>query len=159
LVVWLAVRYLRLHEFYELARLASRGMQQTRAISFNVQVRRAAEELERATAWEEIERILAGLFAASEFDGVRLTVQRDNQPRREYRLEGGEFRPEVAPIHSDEWGIHLPFGVGPTSAACGELAVFRRYGRKPLLTDTNLLVEVLRPALAHAAARVSPPTA
>lgn len=157
LVVWLAVRYLRLHEFYELARLASRGVQQTRAIGFNVKVRTAADALERAESWADIQRLLAALFSESEFDGVRLTVQRDGEPRREYRLEGDEFKRESKLIQSDEWGIHIPFGIGPRGALNGELAVFRRYGRRPLLTDTNLLVEVLRPALARAASRVAPP--
>ena len=78
-------------------------------------------------------------------------------PRREYRLEQGEAREERVPIAQDEWGVHLPFEVGPSGAVHGELAAFRRYGRGHLLTDVNLLVEVLRPALAAAASRVMPP--
>jgi UDP-GlcNAc:undecaprenyl-phosphate GlcNAc-1-phosphate transferase len=157
IVVWLAVRHLRVHEVYELARLASRGMQQPKAISFNVGLRRAADDLERAVSWDGILRILAGLFASSEFDGVRLVLQPPGMPRREYRLEAGELREEPVPIQHDEWGVHLPFTVGPTGALRGELAVFRRYGRRDLLTDVNLIVEVLRPALAKAAGRVAPP--
>lgn len=159
LVVWFSVRYLRLHEFYELARLASRGIQQTRAIQFNVALRRAAEALNRAGDWNDIVRILADLFAESEFDSVRLVLSRAGEPRREYRLERGEVREEKAPIHDDEWGVHLPFRVGPDGATTGEIAAFRRYGRRPLLTDVNLIVEALRPALVSAAARVSPPLA
>jgi UDP-GlcNAc:undecaprenyl-phosphate GlcNAc-1-phosphate transferase len=160
IVVWLAVRYLRLHEFYELGRLASRGIQQSRAISFNVALRRAADALERAERWEEILGVVSGLFVASEFDGVRLVLQPgdDGARRREYRLAaGGELQEQVVPIQSDEWGVHLPFLVGRDGGLQGELAVFRRYGRRPLLTDVNLIVEVLRPALARAAARVPPP--
>lgn len=159
LVVWLSVRYLRLHEFYELARLASRGIQQTRAIQFNVSLRRAAEQLGAASDWEAIVAILAGLFSESEFDSVRLVLRRPDEARREYRLEGGEVREEVQTIHDDEWGVHLPFRIGPDGATTGELAVFRRYGRRPLLTDVNLIVEALRPALLQAAARVAPPLA
>jgi hypothetical protein len=158
-VVWLAVRHLRLHEFFELARLASRGMTQTRAISFNVQVRRAADSLERCTSWDDIVRVLGDLFAESEFDAVRLVVQ-PGQPgaaRHEYRFVGGQLVPRAEPIQSDEWGVHLPFEFG-SGGARGELAVFRRYGRRPLLTDVNLVVDTLRPALGRAAGRVAAPT-
>lgn len=158
-VVWLSMRHLRLHEFFELARLAQRGFTQTRAIQFNVSVRRAADGLDRVRSWDEIVRILADLFAESEFDGVRLTLRptNDESGRREFRLEGGEIVEESVPILVDEWGVHMPFPVGPDGRTKGELAVFRRYGRSALLTDVNLIVEVLRPALGKAAGRVSPP--
>jgi hypothetical protein len=58
---------------------------------------------------------------------------------------------------ADEWGVHIPFQLGPGGTMQGELAVFRRLARRPLLTDVNLLVEVLRPALNAAASRVAPP--
>jgi UDP-GlcNAc:undecaprenyl-phosphate GlcNAc-1-phosphate transferase len=159
-MLWLSVRYLHLHEFYELARVAQRGMVRGRAISFNVDVRRAAQTLERAQTWEEIETALAGLFASSEFDAVRLAMYDGGPgtPRREYLLEHGSIVEQRVAIKQDEWGVHIPFQVGPGGAIHGELAVFRRYGRRQLLTDVNLLVEVLRPALAAAAGRVTPPT-
>jgi UDP-GlcNAc:undecaprenyl-phosphate GlcNAc-1-phosphate transferase len=157
-VVWLAVRHLRLHEFFELARIASRGMSSTRAISFNVQVRRAADALEKAQTWDEIVDLLAQLFDESEFDSVRLIVQsaRADIPRQEYRFEGGGLIASKVTIQPDEWGVHLPFQIGGDGAR-GELAVFRRYGRKPLLTDVNLIVESLRPSLSRAAERVPAP--
>jgi UDP-GlcNAc:undecaprenyl-phosphate GlcNAc-1-phosphate transferase len=159
-VVWLAVRHLRLHEFFELARLAQRGITQTRAIQFNVSVRRAADGLDRVRTWDEIVFLLAKLFAESEFDGVRLVIRLVGQDhRREFRLEGGTFVEESVPILADEWGVHLPFPVGPDGRTNGELAIFRRYGRSALLTDVNLIVEVLRPALSKAAGRVAPPPA
>ena len=158
-VLWVSVRYLHLHEFYELGRLAQRGIAQGRAISFNVEVRRAAQTLERAQSWEEVEAMLARLFANSEFDAVRLAIYSGGPgtPRREYLLERGEIIEQRVPIKQDEWGVHIPFQVGPDGAIHGELAMFRRYGRRQLLTDVNLLVEVLRPALAAAAGRVTPP--
>jgi len=158
-VLWFSVRYLRVHEFYELARIARRGITQGRAISFNVEVRRAAQVLERAATWMDIEVVLARLFDASEFDAVRLAIYDGGPgtPRREYSLERGTVLEQPVPIGADEWGVHLPFQVGPGGAVHGELAAFRRYGRRQLLTDVNLLVEVLRPALAAAAARVLPP--
>ncbi|HEY2804710.1 MAG TPA: MraY family glycosyltransferase [Gemmatimonadales bacterium] len=157
-IVWLAVRHLRLHEFFELARIAQRGMSSTRAISFNVQVRRAADQLAKAQTWDEIVDQLSRLFGASEFDVVRLIVQKSGpgSPRREYHLENGFIVERKRPIQPDEWGVHVPFAIGPDGAR-GELAVFRRYGRKPLLTDVNLLVEALRPSLSQAAGRVPAP--
>jgi UDP-GlcNAc:undecaprenyl-phosphate GlcNAc-1-phosphate transferase len=156
-VVWLAVRHLRLHEFFELARLAQRGVTQTRAIGFNVQVRRAADALERCTSWDEIVQVLGGLFAESEFDGVRLVLTpAEGGARQEYRFDGGRLVARTEPIQADEWGVHLPFEFGGGGAR-GELAVFRRYGRRPLLTDVNLVVDALRPALAKAAGRVPAP--
>lgn len=157
-IVWLAVHHLRLHEFFELARIARRGMSSTRAISFNVQVRRAADALEKTTSWDQIVDLLAKLFAESEFDAVRLIVQKHGvgSPRREYRLEDGLIVERKVPIQGDEWGVHLPFEIGHDGAH-GELAVFRRYGRAPLLTDVNLIVESLRPSLSKAAGRVTAP--
>ncbi len=157
-IVWLAVRHLRLHEFFELARIAQRGMSSTRAISFNVQVRRAADELAKVKSWDEIVDLLARLFGASEFDVVRLIVQKagPGSPRREYHLEGGLIVERNRPIQSDEWGVHLPFAIGADGAR-GELAIFRRYGRSVLLTDVNLIVESLRPSLSEAAGRVPAP--
>jgi len=154
---WLAVRHLRLHEFFELARLARRGIAQPRAISFNVQVRRAADALDEAATWDEIVALLARLFAEGEFDSVRLVVQAaPGAPRHEYRLDNGAVVERRVAILDDEWGVHLPFEIGRDGAR-GELAVFRRYGRPALLTDVNLIVESLRPSLSRAAGRVAAP--
>lgn len=157
--IWFGVRYLHLHEFYELARMARRGIAQTQAISFNVEVRKAAVALESVESWEHLVRTLARLFEAGDFDDVRVTLQeaRPGAPRREFRLQGGEVLEGVVALQDDEWGVHLPFQLGADGRARGELAAFRRYGRRALLTDVNLLVEVLRPALAAAASRVRPP--
>ena len=157
-VVWLAVRHLRLHEFFELGRLAQRGVTQTKAIGFNVQVRRASDALEHCASWDEIVGVLGMLFEESEFDGVRLVmVPPGPQSRRhEFRFEGARLVERAEPIQADEWGVHLPFDIG-SGGARGELAIFRRYGRRPLLTDVNLIVDGLRPALAKAAGRVAPP--
>ena len=158
-VAWLAVRYLHLHEFAELARLARRGMTQTQAIAFNVELRKAAVALRSAASWEEFTATLAHAFAESEFDGVRLTMQpaAGGGRRRDFELEDGMFREHARAAAADEWGIHIPFQVGPLGGVRGELAVFRRYGRRPLLADLNLLVETLRPALEEAATRFEAP--
>jgi UDP-GlcNAc:undecaprenyl-phosphate GlcNAc-1-phosphate transferase len=158
-LVWLSVRHLRLHEFSELARIAQRSLVGTRAIAFNVEVRKAAHALERAAAWDDIVAALARLFTESEFDAVRLSLHEKDQgtPRREFLLQRGAIIEQPVEVKADEWGVHLPFQVGHDGAVHGELAMFRRYARRQLLTDVNLLVEVLRPALAAAASRVAPP--
>ena len=158
-VVWFAERHLKVFELTELARIARRGFVQTRAISFNVDVRKAAHELDRIRTWDEIVGALARLFDRSEFDAVRLALydDRPGQPRREFLLAGGAVREQPVTPTGDEWGVHVPFQIGPAGASRGELAVFRRFGRPALVTDVNLLVEVLRPALAAAAGRVAPP--
>ncbi|MBI4541918.1 MAG: undecaprenyl/decaprenyl-phosphate alpha-N-acetylglucosaminyl 1-phosphate transferase [Gemmatimonadetes bacterium] len=160
-LVWFAVRHLRVHEFYELARIAQRGLSSTHAIAFNVEVRKAAQALERSRDWDDMVGLVARLFATSEFDAVRLTIQPDvpGAPRREYLLENGAAVERSFAVREDVWGVHIPFQVGRDGRVQGELAVFRRYGRRPLLSDVNLLVEVLRPALVVAAGRVSPPAA
>ena len=88
-----------------------------------------------------IERTVAGY---EPFGDVRLLVfpGPPTTGRREYRFEGGELVPRAAPIQADEWGVHLPFAIG-SDGARGELAAFRRYGRRPLLTDVNLVVDIL----------------
>ena len=158
-LVWFAVRHLQVFELTELARIARRGFVQTRAISFNVDVRKAAHELDKTRTWDEIVQALARLFDRSEFDAVRLVLY-DGGPgkaRREFLLEGGELHEQPVAPQADEWGVHLPFQLGAGGVVRGELAVFRRYGRRPLVTDVNLLVETLRPALEAAAERVAPP--
>jgi UDP-GlcNAc:undecaprenyl-phosphate GlcNAc-1-phosphate transferase len=158
-LVWLAVRKLRVYELTELARSAQRGLAQTRAIAFNVDVRKAAHALEGAKSWEEIVATLTRLFDASEFDAVRLTLHDGfpGSPRRQFLLQQGQVIERPVPVHANQWGVHIPFELGGTAGLAGELAVFRSIGRKQLLTDLTLLVEVLRPALAEAAGRVAPP--
>ncbi|HXY69986.1 MAG TPA: MraY family glycosyltransferase [Gemmatimonadales bacterium] len=158
-LVWFAERHLKVFELTELARIARRGFVQTRAISFNVDVRKAAHQLDGAGTWDAVVATLARLFDRSEFDAVRLVLHDGGPgaPRREFLLEGGTIHEQAVAPQPDEWGVHLPFHLGAAGTVRGELAVFRRYGRRALLTDVNLLVEVLRPALAAAAGRVTPP--
>ena len=158
--VWLAFRFLHFHEFAELARLARRGMTQTRAIGFNVELRRAAVALRAASSWEECAAALTDAFADAEFDGVRLVLRpASGAPSREFDLLDGTLPEQGRRAATDEWAIHLPFESGANGGVRGELAVFRRYGRPPLLTDVHLLVETLRPALEEAASRLPAPGA
>jgi UDP-GlcNAc:undecaprenyl-phosphate GlcNAc-1-phosphate transferase len=151
---WMAVRYLRLHEINELARLARRGALQPRSIAMNVQLRRAAERLEGVKNLEDLQDALAILFHGSEFDQVALSVTPGDERRgasQSWCLEDGAFRPGCPERLADEWEVVCPFeGTNWT----GELKLRRRLGRRSLLLDLNLLLEIVQPALGWAARRI-----
>lgn len=154
--VWMVVRYLRLHELNELARLAQRGVLQARSVAMNVQLRRAAERLESARSLPDLQEALAILFTKSEFDQVLLIVtvgeERGGNPRAWY-LDNSTFVEGWPDRHSDEWEVVCPFeGSGWT----GELRLRRRLGRRSLLLDLNLMLEIVQPALTQAAQHISP---
>jgi len=81
ILLWLSIRQLRLFEFTELGRMAYRGFRHRREIAFNVEVRRAAQALERAAVWDDIVAALAKLFTESEFDAVRFRSTREARAR------------------------------------------------------------------------------
>ncbi len=151
---WMTVRYLRLHEINELARLARRGALQPRSIAMNVQLRRAAERLEEAKDLRDLQEALAILFHGSEFDQVALSVNSGEDrvtPSQSWCLEDGVFREGIPDRHSDEWEVVCPFeGTNWT----GELKLRRRLGRRSLLLDLNLLLEIVQPALGRAARQI-----
>lgn len=157
--VWLAARFLRLHELNELARVARRGALQPRAIMMNVGLRRAAERLQSAASLLDILAGLALLFERSEFDEVVVVVAEGPDRRgssRAWRLREGTFVEEWPERHPDEWEVVCPFDGG---AWKGELRLRRRLGRRSLLLDLNLLLEIVQPALNEAARRVRLPVA
>jgi UDP-GlcNAc:undecaprenyl-phosphate GlcNAc-1-phosphate transferase len=151
---WLTARFLRLHELNELARLAQRGALQPRKVAMNVGLRRAAERLEHATRFEDIMEGVAALFAGADFDEVVLVVsaQRDRRgSSRAWQLVGDTFTLGWPTREKDEWEVVCPFeGDGWD----GEIRLRRRLGRRSLLLDLNLLLEVVQPALTQAARRV-----
>ena len=151
---WLVVRYLRLHELNELARLARRGMSEPWGIAFNLRLRRAAEQLEQVATLNDLLEALATLLGKSEFDDIVLRVASGDDRRgstRTWRLTNGQFVADPAPRRPDEWEVVCPFdGNGWT----GALHLRRRLARRSLLLDLNLLMEVLQPAVARAAGRI-----
>ncbi len=152
--VWMVVRFLRLHELNELGRLAKRGALQPRAIALNVELRRASEHLERVETLEDLQEALAILLERSEFDEVVLIVapavdRRGNA--RSWRLANGRFVEEWSRRDRDEWEVVCPFGGDGWS---GELHLRRRLGRRSLLLDLNLLLELVQPALTKAASQI-----
>jgi UDP-GlcNAc:undecaprenyl-phosphate GlcNAc-1-phosphate transferase len=157
--VWLAVRRLQLHELNELARLARRGVLQPRTIAVNLELRRAAERLSRASSMDDLLGALAVLFRRSEFDHVLMLAGPKGERRgksRMWRLEDGTFVPGWSQSSADEWEIVCPFDGG---AWFGELHLRRRLGRRTLIVDLNLVLEVVQPTLTETARRISSPLA
>jgi hypothetical protein len=152
--VWLTARFLRLHELNELARLAQRGALQPRKVAMNVGLRRAAERLERATQFEDIMAGVEALFGGMDFDEVVFVASAGRDRRgssRAWQLVGDRFAEGWPARARDEWEVICPFeGDGWD----GEIRLRRRLGRRSLLLDLNLLLEVVQPALSEAARRV-----
>jgi hypothetical protein len=155
--ILVVVRFLRLHELNELARLARRGVLQPRSIAMNVQLRRAAERLESAQTLSDLHAALAILFHRSEFDEIILTVAPPYDRRNAtltWHLVDDAFREGKVERQHDEWEVTCPFdGVGWV----GSLHLRRRLGRRSLMLDLNLLLEVVQPALDSAAGRIDNP--
>jgi len=156
---WLVSRYLRLHEFNELARVARRGLLKPRSIVMNVELRRAAERLQTARSLADLQDGLAILLRRSEFDVVVLVVTAGNEMRgssRAWRLHEGRFVEDWPPRRPDEWEVVCPFdGKGWR----GELHLRRRLARRSLLLDLNLLMDVVQPALTQAGQNITYPEA
>ncbi len=152
--VWVIARYLRLHELNELGRLVRRGTQQARAVAANVQLRRAVDRLMRAEGLDDLKAGLAVLLEKSEFDEVLLTVFPIKERRGNtlaWRLAGAEFVEQWPKRGVDEWEVVCPF---EGDGWLGELHLRRRLGKKSLLLDFNLLLELVQPALARSASRI-----
>lgn len=152
--VWTIVRYLRLHELNELARVARRGLLRPKTIAANIQLRRAAERLGSARSLADMMAGLALLLERSEFDDVLLLVAPCGERRgqaRAWHLEQGVFVEAWPKRREDEWEIVCPF-VG--SGWSGQLLLRRRLARPSLMLDLNLLMDIVQPALSEAARRI-----
>ncbi len=152
----LLARHLRLPEINELARVARRGLLQPRAIALNVELRRGAERLADAHSLGDLLEALAILFSRSEFDEVVLVVAPAEERRgqaRAWSLQRGAFVEDSAPRGPDEWEVVCPF---EGDGWVGELRLRRRLGRRSLLLDLNLFLDVVQPALSRAAQRIGP---
>ena len=153
--VWIIARHLRLHELNELARLARRGVLQARAIAANVQVRRAVDHLMNADTLDDLKAGLSVLLQNSEFDEIVLTAGPAEERRGRtlaWQLVDGSFVEGWPKLGSDEWEVVCPFEGADWT---GELRLRRRLGKKSLLLDLNLLLELVHPALTQAAGRIN----
>lgn len=153
----LMVRFLRLHEINELARLARRGVLQPRSVAMNVQLRRASERLETVESLQDLQKGLAILFDESEFDEVVLQVAPSAERRGTseiWHLRDGAFVGGAPEARADEWEVLCPFEGADWT---GQLRLRRRLGRRSLMMDLNLFLEVVQPALERAARRIESP--
>jgi hypothetical protein len=104
----------------------------------------------------DILEALAIVFGRSEFDQVLLVVAPAGDRRgrtQTWGLQHGSFVPAAPARGPDEWEVVCPFegdGWG------GELHLRRRMGRRSLLLDLNLFLDVVQPALTRAAHRIPP---
>ena len=155
--VWVVSRHLRLPELNELARIARRGVRQPRVISHNVELRHATERLATARTLDDLKAGIAMLMRRSEFDDILFSVSSGADRRghtQRWRLWEGDFVEDWPERRPDEWEIGCTFeGKGWK----GELVLRRRLGRKAVLVDLNLLVELVQPALTEAASRIEAP--
>jgi UDP-GlcNAc:undecaprenyl-phosphate GlcNAc-1-phosphate transferase len=152
--VWLVVRFFRLHELNELARVAHRGVLKPRSIAINIQLRRAAERLENVRTVADLLEALAILLGKSEFDEVILRIAPSGDRRgtsTTWRLVGSAFVGESIRRRVEEWEVVCPY---QGNGGSGELRLRRRLGRRSLLLDLNLLMEIVQPALAKAAGQI-----
>jgi UDP-GlcNAc:undecaprenyl-phosphate GlcNAc-1-phosphate transferase len=153
--VWLIARHLRLHEMNELARLAKRGVLQARVVAANVQVRRAVDRLTNAHTMSDLKDGLSVLLQNSEFDDVVLTAAPAKERRGNtvaWNLADAVFVEGWPKRRSDEWEVVCPF---EGDGWVGDLRLRRRLGKKSLLLDLNLLMDLVQPALSQSAARIS----
>ena len=152
--VWLVVRYLRLHEFNELAHLAKRGLQSRKALLMNVRMRRGAERIEQAQSIKQICEGLVDLFEKAEFDEVALVISESREMRGRakcWRLDGDQFVEGWPDKKPDEWEVVCPF---QSDDIYGELRLRRRLGRSAILIDLNLLLELVQPSLGRAVSKI-----
>ena len=97
---------------------------------------------------------LSILLQHSEFDEIVLTAGLAEERRGHtmaWQLSGDSFIEGWPKRRSDEWEVVCPFeGAGWT----GELRLRRRLGKRSLLLDLNLLLDLVQPALSQAASRI-----
>jgi UDP-GlcNAc:undecaprenyl-phosphate/decaprenyl-phosphate GlcNAc-1-phosphate transferase len=159
--IWMGVQHLGYLEFGELRRVAQRTVAQRQVFVNNLAIRRAAEELEMATSFQDIHRILGAAFEENDFDGFELRPESYSGSRELLVAHAAALPPmcwrkpgsHAAPESRNTWSLHLDL-VSTGNHHCGTLIVFRRYAQPELQTDINLLTSILATGLADALHRI-----
>ncbi|MGH9515479.1 MAG: glycosyltransferase family 4 protein [Terriglobales bacterium] len=159
--VWMGVQHLGYLEFGELRRVAQKTVAQRQAFVNNLAIRRAAEELNEASKFHDISRILGGAFKENDFDGFELRVETYSGSGELAGAQATAFPPMrwrkagsfVAPGFRNTWNLNLDL-VSTGNHYCGTLTVFRRYAQPDLQMDINLLTSIFATSLADALHRV-----
>jgi hypothetical protein len=128
----------------------------------NLAIRRGAEELKAAADFQELCRILSAAFENNDFDGFELRaefsaaaeglaiVQPVVCPHVRWRKPGSH----AVPGFGNTWSLHLDL-VSAGNNYVGALLIFRRYTKRDLQVDVNLLTSTLATNLADALYRIA----
>jgi UDP-GlcNAc:undecaprenyl-phosphate GlcNAc-1-phosphate transferase len=160
--IWIGVQHLGYLEFGELRRVALRTVEQPQIFINNLAIRRAAEELKTAADFQELCRIVGAAFERNDFDGFELradlsvaseelaVVQPPICPHVRWRKPGSH----AVPGFGNTWSLHLDL-VSTSNNYTGALVIFRRYTKRDLQVDINLLTSTFAPSLADALHRTA----
>ena len=156
--IWVGLQHLRYPELGEIRRIAQRTLEQRQIFVNNIAIRRATEELEVASDFAQVGRILRAAFEGNDFDAFELRLQNDRTEDPENR--GLRIVADKAPalywakpgvyIASDlprAWSLRLDL-VAANNRRAGSLTVYRLYTNRDLQLDINLLTTTFTLVLA-----------
>src|SRR5438093_1865978 len=147
--IWVGLQHLRYPELGEIRRIAQRTLEQRQIFVNNIAIRRATEELEVASDFAQVGRILRAAFEGNDFDAFELRLQNDrteDPENRALRIVADKApalywaKPGVY-IASDlprAWSLRLDL-VAANNRRAGSLTVYRLYTNRDLQLDINLL--------------------
>jgi len=156
--IWVGLQHLRYPELGEIRRIAQRTLEQRQIFVNNIAIRRATEELEVASDFAQVGRILRAAFEGNDFDAFELRLQNDrteDPENRALRIVADKApalywaKPGVY-IASDlprAWSLRLDL-VAANNRRAGSLTVYRLYTNRDLQLDINLLTTTFTLVLA-----------
>jgi UDP-GlcNAc:undecaprenyl-phosphate GlcNAc-1-phosphate transferase len=159
--IWIGVQHLGYLEFGELRRVAQRTIEQRQIFVNNLAIRRAAEELRSVGDFEALRKVLNNAFSENDFDGFELRAELPTrmegitlvQPRICPRVRWIKPGSQTSPEFGNAWSLNLD--LVSANIYCGALLIFRRYTRRHLQLDINLLTSDFAGALADALQRIT----
>jgi hypothetical protein len=160
--IWIGVQHLGYHEFGELRRVAQRTIEQRQIVVNNLSIRRATEQLKAAKEFQQVCEILIAAFTANDFDAFELRSQVPGaeqgfhlvQPPSYASMHWKKPGSFTAPGFGNTWSLNLDL-VSTGNHYCGSLIIFRRYTRRDLQLDINLLTSAFATSLADALQRAA----
>jgi UDP-GlcNAc:undecaprenyl-phosphate/decaprenyl-phosphate GlcNAc-1-phosphate transferase len=160
--VWFGVQHLGYLEFWEIRRVAQRTIEQRDIFVNNLAIRRAIEELKGTSDYVQVCRVLEMAFATNDFDRFELTIAAEaieppNIGDKRWRIRPGEglhfewSKPGALKVRDDwaGWNLGLEL-VTSSNRWLGSMKIYRFYGDRALLVDSNLLTSIFPVVLADA---------
>jgi UDP-GlcNAc:undecaprenyl-phosphate GlcNAc-1-phosphate transferase len=160
--VWFGVQHLGYLEFWEIRRVAQRTIEQRGIFVNNLAIRRAIEELKGTSDYVQVCRVLETAFATNDFDRFELTIaaQAIEPPTigdKRWRMRPGEglyfewSKLGALKVRDDwaGWNLGLEL-VTSSNRWLGSMKIYRFYGDRALLVDSNLLTSIFPVVLADA---------